>query len=146
MLREQGRRPLTPRRIVIAPVEAGQAQELVGSLALVLDRSADGLLVWRPGVGRHYLPIALELGQVRKAEAARDDELGIGTGERGELGRARLRARQARMELAHHLGCAGVTGTDRALQRLGAVAELLEVCVTWKTAGWHRGLLSQGPG
>jgi hypothetical protein len=41
------------------------------------------------------------------------------------------------MELMHHLGGAGVTGAHRSLKRLGAVTKLLEVGVTWKTAGWH---------
>jgi putative endonuclease len=44
------------------------------------------------------------------------------------------------VKLAHDFGGAGVTGADRALKRLGAVAELLEVGVAWKTAGWHRGV------
>src|ERR1700733_6792464 len=53
--------------------------------------------------------------------------------------------RQARVELVDDLSGAGVAGADRALERLRALLELLEVGVAGKTAGWHKGLLSPGP-
>ncbi len=54
--------------------------------------------------------------------------------------------RQARVKLADDRGSAGIAGTDRALKRLRALLELLEVGVAGKTAGWHKGLLSPRPG
>jgi hypothetical protein len=46
------------------------------------------------------------------------------------------------MKLAHDLSRAGIVSADRALKRLGAVSQLLQVGITGKTAGWHVGLLS----
>ena len=88
----------------------------------------------------------LELGPAGEPELAGDHQLGVGAREAVELRRAGLGVRQARVELAHDLGCAGVAGADRALEGLGALLELLEVGVAGKTAGWHTGLLSPGPG
>src|SRR5205823_7443671 len=53
---------------------------------------------------------------------------------------------QARVELAHDLGRAGIAGAHRALEGLRALLELLEVGIAGKTAGWHEGLLSPEPG
>ena len=49
------------------------------------------------------------------------------------------------MKLAHDLSGAGIAGADRTPKRLGAVAQLLQVGITGKTAGWHVGLLSDLP-
>ena len=47
-----------------------------------------------------------------------------------------MRGGQARMELVDDLGSASIAGSDRSLERLGAVLQLLEIRVTGKTAGW----------
>src|SRR6201999_3230789 len=70
----------------------------------------------------------------------------VGAPEAVQLRRAGLRASQPRMKLVDETGGAGVTGANRALKRLPSVLELLEVGVTGKSAGWHRGLLSPEPG
>ena len=134
--------------VVVAVVQARQAQELVDSCVWVVfwDRLADRLLRRRARVALRELDVRLQLRPARETERSRDDQLGIRALECVELRRARLRLRKAGMELAHDLGGAGVAGADRALERLGAVPQLLDVGVAGKTAGWHCGLLSHWPG
>src|SRR6202008_3589295 len=66
--------------------------------------------------------------------------------ERVQLRRARRRGAKARVELVDDSRRAGVTGADRALEALRAVAKLLEIGIARKAAGWHKGLLSPRPG
>jgi len=78
-------------------------------------------------------------------ELAGDHQLRVRVREAGELGRAGRRRSQTRVELVDDRGGAGISGADRALKRLRAVSELLEVGVAGKTAGWHRASFHQGP-
>ena len=64
-----------PVRVIVAVVQAGQPQELVGDRLVAGQRLADRLLVSGGArVSLHQFEMRFELGPARKTELARDDQ------------------------------------------------------------------------